>query len=229
MSLLCLSLLIVYIVWYQVQWANLKNLIASNRWWTGIHITTSSWDELTISDIIASANTWTNTWDSQSSIASSQPSNTSGSRLSNMFKTWTTLSSPNTWNTITVQASTWIHMLSGTSIYYGPIEIIEKLWIKYQYALVDTSWTFFINLGVPSYDFKSIMRTLKWTTFEIVTEQDMTKNKLFGDKVIFLNLPQYQNKKVSFLLYIHNEVWLLHMDYALYHKSKAYLKSLFTY
>ena len=63
--------------------------------------------------------------------------------------------------TETMNKSSTIKLLSGTSIYYGSIPVIEKLGIKYQYALADEKGTWFIYLGTPSYDFASIARALK--------------------------------------------------------------------
>ena len=118
-------------------------------------------------------------------------------------------------------------MLSGTSIYYWSIAIIEKLWIKYQYALTDDKGIRYIYLGTPSYDFASIARALKWSLYTLATEQDILQNKLFGNRVVFINLPEYQDKQVVMLLYLNDGIRLVQMEYSLYHKSKSYLKSLF--
>lgn len=121
-----------------------------------------------------------------------------------------------------------IKLLSGTSIYYWSIAIIEKLWIKYQYALTDQTWIWYIYLGTPSYDFASIARALKGNLYTLATEQDILQNKLFGNKVVFINLPEYKDKQVIMLLYLNDGIWLVQVDYNAYHKSKSYIKSLFT-
>jgi len=123
--------------------------------------------------------------------------------------------------------NTGITLLSGTSIYYGPIAIIEKLGIKYQYALADEKGIWYIYLGTPSYDFVSIARALKGSLYTLTTEQDLIQNQLFGNKVVFINLPEYKDKQVLMLIYLNDGIWLVQMEYSLYHKSKAYLKSLF--
>jgi hypothetical protein len=124
--------------------------------------------------------------------------------------------------------NTTIKLLSGTSIYYWSIAVIEKLWIKYQYALADEQWIWFIYLWTPSYDFASIARALKGSLYTVATEQDLLQNKLFGNKVVFINLPEYKDKQVLMLVYMNDGIRLIQMEYSLYHKSKAYLKSLFT-
>ena len=127
----------------------------------------------------------------------------------------------------TMKNNTGIKLLSGTSIYYGTIAIIEKLGIKYQYALVDEKGIRYIYLGTPSYDFASIARALKGSLYTLATEQDILQNKLFGNKVVFINLPEYKDQQVVMLLYLNDGIRLVQMEYGLYHKSKTYLKSLF--
>jgi len=61
------------------------------------------------------------------------------------------------------------------------------------------------------------------------TDQELISNSLFGDKITFINIPEYKNKKVLFLLDINNQSWLLAIDYEIYHQVKPYLKSLFIY
>jgi hypothetical protein len=78
-----------------------------------------------------------------------------------------------------MQKDTAIKMLSGTSIYYGNIKIIEQLGIKYQYALTDSSGIRYIYLGTPSYDFASIARALQGNIYTMATEQEILANKLF--------------------------------------------------
>ncbi|HMS91450.1 MAG TPA: hypothetical protein PKC87_04475, partial [Candidatus Absconditabacterales bacterium] len=63
--------------------------------------------------------------------------------------------------------------------------------------------------------------------YTLTTEQDIIQNKLFGNKVVFINLPEYKDKQVLMLLYLDDGIWLVQMEYSLYHKSKSYLKSLF--
>ncbi len=61
----------------------------------------------------------------------------------------------------------------------------------------------------------------------MATEQELIQNKLFGNKVVYLNLPEYKDKQVIMLVYMDDGIRLIQIEYALYHKSKAYLKSLF--
>jgi hypothetical protein len=82
-------------------------------------------------------------------------------------------------------------------------------------------------LGAPSYDFASIARALNGSIYTMATEQELIENKLFGSKVVFINIPEYKDQQVIMLIYMKNGIWLVQIDYDLYHKSKTYLKSLF--
>lgn len=138
---------------------------------------------------------------------------------------WTTLSTNGTDIPLTTGSN--ITILSGTNVFYGTIESIEKLGIKYQYALIDDKNIYYINLGNPTYDFTSIARKLGGNLFELTTEQQLAQNQLFGNKIVFINLPEYKEKRVLMVLYIQGQTRLIQMDHALYHKNKSYIKSLF--
>ncbi len=94
--------------------------------------------------------------------------------------------------------------------------------------MTDDKDIWYIYLGTPSYDFASIARALKGSLYTVATEQELIQNKLFGNKVVYINLPEYKDKQVVMLVYMNDGIWLIQMEYALYHKSKSYLKSLFT-
>jgi len=203
--------MIVYIVWYQVKGTELQKTIQSQNSWSIVQIVSKSWNAIpTISAGITSKKTWfTQT----------------GNEV--IIKTWVTVSVNKTNTGTLTNKNTSIKMLSGTSIYYGSIEVIEKLWIKYQYSLTDEKGIWYIYLGTPSYDFASIARALKGSLYTLTTEQDLLQNKLFGNKVVFINLPEYKDKQVLMLIYLNDGIWLIQVEYTLYHKSKTYLKSLF--
>ena len=54
----------------------------------------------------------------------------------------------------------------------------------------------------------------------MTTEEEILQNKLFGDKILFLNLPQYKDKKVLLIVSIKKSLRLIDMDYKNYHSSK---------
>ncbi len=213
MLLLFLALMIVYIIRYQVKGIIVKEPLQKQNMSSGIQIVSISGGM--ISDI---ADTWSTISDN---------STTTWTLTKTWITTlWTTIVYTGTSSDAMVKNTT-IKMLSWTSIYYGKIAIIEQLGIKYQYALTDSSWTWYIYLGTPSYDFVSIARALKGNTYTMATEQEILANKLFGNKVVFINLPEYKDKQVIMLIYMNDGIRLIQIDYWLYHKSKWYLKSLF--
>lgn len=216
MMLLFLALMMVYVIWYQIQWDELKQPQEESTW-SGIQILSKS------GEVVPTMSPFE---------ASDDESEENLSWVTDMFAT--TESVPTTWTSVPTKTTTGttnknpnINMLSGTSIYYGQIALIEKLGIKYQYALTDEKGIWYMYLGTPSYDFASITRALKGSLYSLTTEQAILQNKLFGNKVVFINLPEYKDKQVCMLIYLNDGIWLIQMEYSLYHKSKTYLKSLF--
>ena len=227
--LLFLALMIVYIVWYQVKWIEVKKIIQPQNPWSGIQILNKSGDVMpTIDSMLYDTTPWS-TGSTENTIGTVK--STTGMTIQS--KTWSNIQIPKTTSgtlntTGFMNKDTTIKLLSGTSIYYWSIAVIEKLWIKYQYALSDEKGIWYIYLGTPSYDFASIARALKGNLYTVATEQDLIQNKLFGNKVVYINLPEYKDKQVLMLIYLNDGIWLVQVEYNLYHKSKAYIKSLFT-
>lgn len=120
-----------------------------------------------------------------------------------------------------------IIVLSWTSLWYGRVEAVEKLWISYQYALKDQKDIYYVFLDPQRYKFDEIVKALWWSIYTITTEKEMVENKLFWDKVTFINLPEYKEKKVVMLIEYEKKLWLIQVDYATYYKSKWYIKQLF--
>jgi len=122
-----------------------------------------------------------------------------------------------------------IYILSGTEKYFGPIKIIEKLGIDYAYALKDEKDIYYIFLWKDDYDFDQIARQLGWNTYKINTEQEIIKNKLFWEKITYINIPEYKDDTVIILVTVSDITRLLQIDYAIYHESKLHIKNVFGY
>jgi len=118
--------------------------------------------------------------------------------------------------------------LSWTNFYHGPIESIEKLWISYPYALKDEKDIYYINLGENNYDFAELVRQLNGYLYVINTEQELLKNNLFGNKVTYINIPEYKDKIVIMLIELNNQKRLIQVSYTIYHESKEHIKSVFS-
>lgn len=220
LATLFLSLLMIYILLYQVKGDKMEKKETTTQEPQWITITETSWTESTIIEPTTTQDITDITWAEESDLFKletqwSAPKIASGGTTNKTG--WET-----TWS-----STTNIHMLSWTKLYYGKIDAIEKLGIKYLYALIDESWTFLINLWPQQYNFDNIARALNGDVYKITTEQELAKNKLFGEKVIYINIPEYKGKTVVMLEYIGKEIRLIQINYTLYHKSKSYLKSLF--
>lgn len=215
---LFLSLLVVYALFYQVKWSQLLNKSESNN------------DKLTTRIYVQDGNDKKLVWAlNESGIKQNSSWLVKNNILTGSVITWN--SKPVTWNVQNkkddIKISNEIKYLSWTQLFYGILESIEQLWIAYKYALEDKKWIYYIYLWDFKSDVASIARKLWWNIYTINTEQEILKNQLFGDKVTFINLPEYKNRIVLILIYIGKEAWLLQVDYKLYHKSKTYLQSLF--
>lgn len=178
-----------------------------------------------------------NTWlqqDSSFFMQKDDELNTWDVDTGSIAQTWTI---ENTWNLmeldenesnpVNVQEIWWMVILSWTKTYYWIMDFVEKLWISYKYALVDEKWIYYLNMWNYKYDFSDIVRKLWWNLYIMNTEQELLENWMFGDKVTYINVPEYRNSKVLILLDINNQSWLLAIDYDIYHQVKPYLKSLF--
>lgn len=120
-------------------------------------------------------------------------------------------------------------ILSGTKIVEGTIEFAEVLGVTYKYALRDSKGIEYLYLGKGmNNDFVDIVNQYDGTIHTIDTEYEIKQNELFGERVVFLNLPWYYKKLVLMIVKYDEQYWLLSIDYLIYHKSKKYLKHLFT-
>ena len=117
-------------------------------------------------------------------------------------------------------------ILSWTTLYFGPIEGIDTLDIDYSYALRDDRNIYFTYLENEP-DLSSIARSLWWTLYTMNTETEIVRNDLFGNRIIFINLPEYQKNIVLMYVELGQEKWLLQISYNIYHESKRYLQNLF--
>lgn len=132
--------------------------------------------------------------------------------------------------TINIPTKNQKKILSWTTEISGKNELINKLEIEYEYALQDNKNIIYRYLWVNyyKYDIGDIIRKLWWDIYPITTEEAMMQNKLFGDRVTYINLPEYKNKKIIILVYNWDDKWLLQIDYSIYYNTKSYLKDLFS-
>lgn len=213
MAVLCVSLLLVYVILYFAEWDLLNRQLSSGC--------ENTWDV-----VISQVNPYT---DNDLNI-------TNTSYFMDSSVSWDTadVDSSSSWSLLELSAIefTWLDwwnmtILSWTRTYYWTLDFVEKLWISYKYALIDDKWIYYLNMWDYNYDFSDIVRKLWWNLYIMNTEQELLANWMFGDKVTYINVPEYKNKTVLILLDINNQSWLLAIDYSIYHQVKSYLKSLF--
>ena len=213
MIVLFSALMIVYLLLYQIKWDDIVDQLSINE--------NKQFKESITTESLYEDDLNLDKFDEESVILdekldddtnSQENTKKSGSLFDN--QSWT-------------QQTNKIMILSWTSLRYGRVESVEKLWISYQYALKDEKDIYYVFLDPQRYGFDEIVRSLGGTTYTITTEKEIIENKLFWDKVTFINLPEYNKNKVIMLVEIDNLLRLLQVNYSIYHNSKWYIKQLF--
>lgn len=117
-------------------------------------------------------------------------------------------------------------ILSWTDMYFGVVESIELLGLEPEYLLKDNKEFYYAKFKKEP-DLKETVEALQGNIYTIPSEADMIRNNLFGDKISFINLPEYKDKLVVMMLTVNNQNRIIQMAYNKYHQSKNYLKTLF--
>ena len=229
---LCVSLSLVYVVLYYVKWDVFK-------WtWNEVLAMNDSW--LSLSEIVEDqdysmkSDTWSIDVPSQTNwlFNHSDWSDTLTTNTEVKSNQWSLtiidLSNPNN-NSSSNNSLSEMVVLRWTHTYYWDLDFVNLLWISYKYALKDDKWIYYLNMDWYTYDFSDIARKLWWNLYIMNTESEILANKMFGNKVTYINIPEYANKKVLMLIDVNNQSRLLAVDYSIYHQSKSYLQSLFIY
>ena len=126
----------------------------------------------------------------------------------------------------TRESYTSIKMLSGTTEYFGVLDIVSILWQKPKFTLQDSRWNYFVYYW-DHLNFIQTVQALGGNVYEMVTEAEILQNQLFGDRVSYINLSTFKDVRVLMVIEIDGDVWLLQVSADKYHYSKDYLKSLF--
>ncbi len=120
-----------------------------------------------------------------------------------------------------------IEILSGTEMFFGVVEAVDLLDLQPQYLLKDYKDIYYARLDNYPIGLKSLVQLLGWNLYQMTTEKEIIENVLFGDRITYINLPEYKNILVIMIIELKGEVWLLQIPYPKYHHSKEYLKTLF--
>lgn len=130
-----------------------------------------------------------------------------------------------------------VSQLSGVMTRYNSIKMSEVLALSVKFAFVDTGNVLYWYLGTGSIDASDdIIRRLWWNRVEIDTENDINKNLLWWDRVIFVNIPWVtfvrkwtaeQKLLVAMVMEIGEDKRLVQAPFDRYHTSKPRMKLLF--
>lgn len=115
----------------------------------------------------------------------------------------------------------------GMKLRNGKHEIIQKLWLRYQYALKDDDDMYFFFLWSKFYDFRLILEELWWNVVEITNQKDILDNWLSADQITYLKLSAYKNQTLMIVLQQWPDKWLVVVPHRLYYKKKSLIKTLF--
>ena len=131
----------------------------------------------------------------------------------------------------TTQSPSDIKILHWTQIYTWRLDIINELGVGYKYILKDSNGVYFVYLGNSVSDLRYKASKIGWNTVEITDKKVIIDNSLFGEKVIFINIPKYQKQYVFIVVKptMQNEYWLMQVNFKDYYMLKKYLQTLFTF
>lgn len=107
--------------------------------------------------------------------------------------------------------------LSGTYLWEGVMKSAELLWLSdnIQYILKDISNTHYAYLGSDFTErLEAVVLQLGGNIVEINDKNDIKHNLLFGERVQFVNLPEYEGVKVLVVVFFNSprDVRLLQVD-----------------
>lgn len=129
-----------------------------------------------------------------------------------------------------VYMGTGIAMLSGTSLFQGSIDVLKTLGINYEYVLKDGQYNmYYVYIGEnKNYNLREIAQEFGGKTIEIYAQKDIINNLYFGDRVTFVELPQYKDVKVNVFIQYGSALWMIQDDASQYKAHKKYIRKLFT-
>lgn len=121
-------------------------------------------------------------------------------------------------------------MLSGTSLFEGSIDVLKTLGINYGYVLKDSQYNiYYVYIGRDkTYDLPSIAKEFGGKTVEVLSQKDIINNLYFGDRVTFVELPQYKDVKVNVFIQYGADLWMIQDDASQYRAHKKHIRQLFT-
>lgn len=217
-----LALTLVYIAFFRTQWSPVVDDNSTDSDMTslmsGLLAGVNSWSM----NLSWTLNEWIELWNSNSW------SSISGS---NITDTWSLILS---WDAISWRTKS--ASISGIKSWFGSISIAELLWLSVQDAFIDTGSIKYGYLGTGSLDnLAATVRRLWWNVLAIETENDINKNLLRWDRILFINIPQVtfvrqpteQKLLVAMIVIIGDDKWIIEAKIDRYYSSKKFMKTFF--
>lgn len=122
-------------------------------------------------------------------------------------------------------------ILSWTDLYYGSLDIIKTLGLRYEYILKDNTYDIFyayIGSG-KTYNVTDLVKWIGWKTVDIYAKNDIINNLYFWDRVTFVELPQSSPTNTSFFVRMGDQLWFVQDISGDYKKHKRHIRTVFTW
>lgn len=228
--ILFISLIVVYCLLYQVRGSELITSFQIKSWSAELALsmgTGSAFPSLDLIHTIETIESSREEWTSSSQISNSWVNN------SNITVSWSDASTtlepqqPASSDEFPIFQGQTPHLLSGTDIYFGLVEGVEKLGLQPEYLLRDKKDIYYAYFPENPEGLRRTVQQLWGNIYTISSESELLKHQLFGEKVSFINLPEYKDKLVLILLEVNGQHRLLQIPYTKYHTNKSYLNTLF--
>lgn len=122
------------------------------------------------------------------------------------------------------------NFLSGTNLYYGSLDVLKKIGVRYEYILKDTTYDiYYAYIGKNvSYSISSLTQAIWWKTIEIYAKNDIINNLYFWERVTFVELPDQLPTRITLFVRVGNKLWMIQDDTGEYKKHKRHIRRLFT-
>jgi len=246
---LFIAFILIYILLFQIKWDKIKDTLwETNQTTNNSNYKNNTWNnnKIIVTEI-QRTKTWQTTIDNnntnniKNNTGNNIKENNKDNTLNNQNLTKPISTGENNIKTKNIWNNTWnnnnnnannldnqdqIYILSGTELYNGPLESIKKLWIQYKYALKDDKDIYYIPIQ-KAYNWADIIRQLWGNLYILNTETEILKNKLFWEKITFINIPEFKNKIVIILAEVEWQERLIQVSYTIYHESKLHIKQTF--
>ncbi len=122
-------------------------------------------------------------------------------------------------------------ILSWTALYYGSLDILKTLWIRYEYILKDKNYNiYYVYVGKKWTEYKipEMVKDVWWTTIEIYAKNAIIDNLYFGDRVTFATLPSQLSIQTNVFVRIGDDLWLIQDLTGEYKQNKKHIRYIFT-